>query len=342
MPRSFLVKSQGFRERERKRGLGIAKLVYDPTRAATVITTLAKPEPRRPIIRYVQSGIDPVKWYQWIPSPRISETNEDIPSPSYLSQSAKDTGLQLNGKTGSSASCSSSTSPPKFFRPFLPLPVPSHQLYVASAPAVRPLQLTSPGFSSDEEARLSSPGSDCGETFQEKKPFDCRRRNGNHRKSSKKLKCPDCGKEYCTAGGLNKHQQTQCRAGQNNRTFQCKYCSKEYTALGALKMHLRTHTLPCKCTICGKAFSRPWLLQGHIRTHTGEKPFSCHHCQRAFADRSNLRAHLQTHSHVKRYSCSLCARTFSRMSLLNKHTKTGCDRLKVTSTPPDHEVPAYE
>ncbi|XP_071819168.1 uncharacterized protein [Apostichopus japonicus] len=332
MPRSFLVKSQGYRDKEKKRGLGIAKLVYDPTRAVTVVTTLAKPEPRRPIINYVQSSINPTRWYQsWISTPAISTSCEVTTPPSYSCTETKDVGYLRKP----------STSPP-FFRPFLPLPVSSRSPRFVSAPpsaAARHLQINSSCFSSsDEESRLSSPGSDCGETFQEKKAFDRRLITGNSRKSTQKLKCPGCGKEYCTAGGLSKHQQTQCRAGQNGRTFQCKYCSKEYTALGALKMHLRTHTLPCKCTICGKAFSRPWLLQGHIRTHTGEKPFSCQHCQRAFADRSNLRAHLQTHSHVKRYSCSLCTRTFSRMSLLNKHTKSGCDRIRVNPQTPSNPM----
>ncbi|PIK45696.1 hypothetical protein BSL78_17445 [Apostichopus japonicus] len=77
MPRSFLVKSQEYRDKEKKRGLGIAKLVYDPTRAVTVVTTLAKPEPRRPIINYVQSSINPTRWYQsWISTPAISTSCE--------------------------------------------------------------------------------------------------------------------------------------------------------------------------------------------------------------------------------------------------------------------------
>lgn len=310
MPRSFLVKSQESRDKEKKHGIGIAKLVYDPTRAATVITTLAKPEPRRPVITFAQANIHPkTVWkHSWI-TPSSMKSSCPMPIQSYVIESK----VKENQTT--------STVPTHFFRPFLPLPIPSRQPYVTNGH----LSAAVTSFSSDEEGRLSSPGSDCGETFQEKKGFN---RRMNSRKSGQKLKCADCGKEYCTAGGLNKHQQTQCRARQNGRTFQCKYCPKEYTALGALKMHLRTHTLPCKCGLCGKAFSRPWLLQGHIRTHTGEKPFSCPHCQRAFADRSNLRAHLQTHTQIKRYSCSFCSRTFSRMSLLNKHTKSGCDRMK--------------
>ncbi|XP_071824309.1 zinc finger protein SNAI2-like [Apostichopus japonicus] len=306
MPRSFLVKKNvKWRRMYRKLQIGLAKTAYDPDRdTQQVIPTLLSPYQPSPLTQIDEK-------------PTWTKCSESVPfAPAVGAYNC----LPLDVKPFSHM------LPESYFERVRLTPFDG----IASPAPLRPSStyVSPPPLWSDEEnySPSCSPGSD-GEkgckTFVLKKPS--RRPKTN----AEKFACEDCGKLYCTTGGLGKHRQTHCRGKQSDRKFQCKFCPKEYTALGALKMHLRTHTLPCKCNFCGKAFSRPWLLQGHIRTHTGEKPFSCVHCQRAFADRSNLRAHLQTHSQVKRYSCQHCARTFSRMSLLQKHKDSGCEMLIV-------------
>ncbi|KAJ8041757.1 Zinc finger protein SNAI2 [Holothuria leucospilota] len=297
MPRSFLVKKNPkWRRVHKKLQIGLAKTAYDPQRD--------KPGPVPSIF---PQQVTPLKqndgFTNWVNSPPCFQ----FPPPPFFQPDVKPFAHVM----------------PDYCYDRLRMTT----VEPLSSPLRRPsTHYISPPLWSDEEnySPSSSPGSD-GEKTCEK--FVLKKPAKKAKSNAEKFACEDCGKLYCTTGGLGKHRQTHCRGRQSARKFQCKFCPKEYTALGALKMHLRTHTLPCKCTFCGKAFSRPWLLQGHIRTHTGEKPFSCAHCQRAFADRSNLRAHLQTHSQVKRYSCQQCARTFSRMSLLQKHKESGCDML---------------
>lgn len=155
-----------------------------------------------------------------------------------------------------------------------------------------------------------------------------RKKNGDHKKSSRKpvskssektYLCHVCGQTTKSNCELNYHLLSHT----GEKPHACEDCGAAFKKVYSLKVHCRKHTgeKPFLCSRCPAAFRRQPSLRDHMRTHTGEKPYVCTYCESAFALKSNLYVHRRIHTGEKPYVCELCDAAFAHAYSLKVHVQ---------------------
>ncbi|CAH1240036.1 PRDM2 [Branchiostoma lanceolatum] len=78
------------------------------------------------------------------------------------------------------------------------------------------------------------------------------------------------------------------------KPFPCTQCGRNFSTKQGLERHLRTHSgeKPYKCSHCGKQFTTSTNMRRHERLHTGDRPHVCQECDHAFIQKGDLKKHM--------------------------------------------------
>ena len=87
-------------------------------------------------------------------------------------------------------------------------------------------------------------------------------------RTSSRVKCETCNKEFSDVSYLTKHKRTHSQLG----IFPCDQCDKTFKAKAYRKIHIQTiHNRDAnkkfKCVSCDKCFIRKNNLKSHIQPH---------------------------------------------------------------------------
>lgn len=158
------------------------------------------------------------------------------------------------------------------------------------------------------------------------KTKDNLRRHLIRHKTTSKLNCHYCPRQFCFQRELNFHLKQHL---EPQLQYQCQICSKNYSSNSALKKHMVLHTdnsKQFKCTFegCMKAFRKKFTLQNHMHTHESamNKPLNCtmKDCIQSFIQKSELKRHMRTCHGEKFYKCEYCkAESFDKKGELRVH-----------------------
>ncbi|XP_064095497.1 uncharacterized protein LOC135207581 isoform X1 [Macrobrachium nipponense] len=132
-------------------------------------------------------------------------------------------------------------------------------------------------------------------------------------------KCPVCGKEYKSQGGMQYHLATHTSSAR----FSCSLCSYKTIRHGDLKKHYVIHTgiKPYKCEVCHQEFSTSSSYKRHLRIHSGEKPYKCEVCGKDFRNITTRKQHMTLHTGIKNFVCEVCGKSFALKHHYTSHSK---------------------
>jgi KRAB domain-containing zinc finger protein len=123
----------------------------------------------------------------------------------------------------------------------------------------------------------------------------------------KPLECEeaDCGKKFAAKGGLEEHQQADCKPKL------CSDCESKFARNDGLLRHRRTlHGMP---------------MMGFKKAEMGpkNKHFHCHECRRGYSRSDGLSRHERRFhkegANAKPFQCDSCGKRFARSDQLAKH-----------------------
>ena len=141
----------------------------------------------------------------------------------------------------------------------------------------------------------------------------------NLQEDDQMYKCPICGKEYKSQGGMQYHLATHTSSAR----YHCSLCSYSTIRHGDLKKHYVIHTgiKPFRCETCQQEFSTSSSYKRHLRIHSGEKPYKCEVCGKAFRNITTRKQHLTLHTGIKNFVCEVCGKSFALKHHYTSHSK---------------------
>lgn len=142
---------------------------------------------------------------------------------------------------------------------------------------------------------------------------------------SYQFECRICNSSFKTKDSLRRHI---IRHKTTNK-LKCEFCPRQFFFQGELNFHLKQHFDPppeVKCEICDKTFSSKSALNKHKLLHTDIKSFACSICEKKFRKKFTLKNHLLIHnlSEDKPYKCEIedCFQSFNQLNVYKRHLKT--------------------
>ncbi|CRK89844.1 CLUMA_CG003425, isoform A [Clunio marinus] len=177
-----------------------------------------------------------------------------------------------------------------------------------------------------------------------------------HGPNKKFFICSQCGRNFCNAKVLERHEITHELPSELRRNFACSECKKCFISNQARSFHFAKYhekILSYFCEICFKGFYTKTSLTSHEETHKPSESvvcdlcngsfktlkymkkhrsshflplhgsyFLCDICHKQFRKKSLLRAHMLVHSKTAEHTCNICLRSFKKRAYLNTHMVT--------------------
>ena len=146
--------------------------------------------------------------------------------------------------------------------------------------------------------------------------------------------CSICGKDFLSAGCLERHMS---HYHQQGNLVSCDQCGKGYKDQARLTNHInRKHAGPYQfkrehlCVECGKVLSSKVNLDNHIYRFHSDNAIKCQECEREFRHPYDLVRHIgQVHTaKEKTERCTQCDKMFYNSKALQLHVRSIHEKLK--------------
>lgn len=169
----------------------------------------------------------------------------------------------------------------------------------------------------DELNEVSFKCNRCSEVFTDQDTL--KRHQAEHERSV----CGDCGKQFRTRNGLQKHTKA---VHQEPTDYICKICSKGFYRRSLFVEHLKTHEktpdeLKEQCEVCKKWLKNHLSWEKHVQRHQFEGQFKCDECDHVSVNLLSLKVHKKRRhgSDKEEYQCELCDKSYTRKQSLKEH-----------------------
>lgn len=134
------------------------------------------------------------------------------------------------------------------------------------------------------------------------------------------LQCVRCEVTLHDHNQLQEHIQ-ECTVSK----FRCGQCGKEYNSRpGRDKHRIQVHDRSGKyeCPVCGKTFHSKSHIDGHISGHYKRFPYKCTRCQATYRYKYDLTSHEKRKCKYNDYKCTTCSLAFQTEEVLKEHRTT--------------------